>query len=119
MMANAGLMSHHHSHSLWFQWFFEVSKTVGGFALTGLLGFVVVKKLKLQERKVSDVPWREFGGLSTVVIAFTIGGMGTLALASKGDYVSAVALPILLLLGGGAVHFLTWRVKMWFLNRGA
>jgi len=58
---------HRQTHSLLFQWFFEVSKTVGGFAITGILGFIAVKVLKLDKRKLSDVPWLDVWFLVTGV----------------------------------------------------
>jgi hypothetical protein len=56
-------------------WTYTVSEAVASYTLTGMIGFVVVKQLKLQDR-VTEVPWRRVNLVAIAILVLF--GLGVL-----------------------------------------
>jgi hypothetical protein len=79
-------------------WVYNVSQTVAGYGLTGIMGFVVVKRLRLDKRKLSEIRWSE--AIPNILIATCIPITVYLTVGSytRQQYSGSVAAGLLLVL---------------------
>ena len=78
------------------------------YVITGVIAFVAVKKLRLPERRLADIPWRDVIGVTGWVLALPILAAGVVLAFLRGQFVIA---SVIMIVTGAAVLLDRLRVK--------